>query len=118
MRKKQDGVAGEQIRPNMVYIKIVTQKRPSIMSHRTMTVSELKAKAASLDVKESGVIVTQNGIPKYVVESYEEYERREEAIALLRIVAMARSDEKQGRVLSSDDLKRHLDNLRPDNLDD
>ena len=88
------------------------------MSNRTMTVSQLKAQAASLNVEDGELIVTQNGTPKYVVESFEDYERREEAVALLKMVAMGRNDIKQGRVMKGEELKAHLNSLRPDSLDD
>ncbi|KEQ18525.1 type II toxin-antitoxin system Phd/YefM family antitoxin [Endozoicomonas numazuensis] len=74
---------------------------------KTITVSGLKANAANLDA-EGGLIITQNGAPKYVVETYEDYEKREQAIALLKLMTMAESDIQQSRTLTSEELKSQL----------
>ncbi|EGQ9239431.1 MULTISPECIES: type II toxin-antitoxin system Phd/YefM family antitoxin [Vibrio] len=71
------------------------------------TVSFLKKNAASLPVEEP-LIITQNGKAIYVVESYEDHQRREEAIALLKFVSFARDDIAKGRLVSSEELKKRL----------
>ncbi|MBL4831713.1 MAG: type II toxin-antitoxin system Phd/YefM family antitoxin [Aliivibrio sp.] len=71
------------------------------------TVSFLKKNAANLPLEEP-LVITQNGIPSYVVESYEEKNRRDEAIALLKLVSFAKQDVTEKRVSSVDDFKKRL----------
>lgn len=74
---------------------------------RTETVSYLKKNAADLPVDES-LVITQNGVPKYVVESYEEKERRDDALAMMKLVMLAKQDLANGRVSSLSNLRARL----------
>lgn len=74
---------------------------------KTETVSFLKQNAARLELEEP-MLVTQNGKPLYVVESYESSRRREEAISLLKIVALGQKDIAAGRVKPMSSLKERL----------
>ena len=71
------------------------------------TISFLKKNAANLPLDEP-LIITKNGKPTYVVESYEDRQRRDEAIALLKLVSFSQNDVANNRVISSNDLKRRL----------
>jgi len=71
------------------------------------TVSFLKKNAANLPLEEP-LIITRNGKPAYVIESIEDRDKREEAIALLKLVSFAKSDMQAGRVMSSDSFKERL----------
>lgn len=71
------------------------------------TVSFLKKNAANLPLEEP-LTITQNGKPAYVIESIEDRNRREEAIALLKLVSFAKSDMQAGRVISSSSFKDRL----------
>jgi len=71
------------------------------------TVSFLKKNAANLPLEEP-LTITQNGKPAYVIESIEDRDRREEAIALLKLVSFAKSDMQEGRVVSSSSFKDRL----------
>ena len=71
------------------------------------TVSFLKKNAANLPLEEP-LTITQNGKPAYVIESIEDRDRREEAIALLKLVSFAKSDMQAGRVISSSSFKDRL----------
>ena len=71
------------------------------------TVSFLKKNAANLPLEEP-LTITQNGKPAYVIESIEERDRRDEAIALLKLVSFAKSDMQAGRVISSSSFKDRL----------
>jgi PHD/YefM family antitoxin component YafN of YafNO toxin-antitoxin module len=73
----------------------------------TETVSFLKKNAADLPLNEP-LTITQNGKPAYVVESYEQHQRKEQAIALLKLVSFAKSDVANGCVMSSGTLKERL----------
>lgn len=74
---------------------------------KTETISYLKKNAANLELSEP-MCVTQNGKPAYVIESYESRKRRDEAIALLKLLSFSVEDEKAGRVTSSSKLKEKL----------
>lgn len=71
------------------------------------TVSFLKKNAANLPLDEP-LTITQNGKPAYVIESVEDRDKREEAIALLKLVSFAKSDMQTGRVMSSSSFKERL----------
>tara|TARA_R110001583_G_scaffold13973_1_gene59106 strand:+ start:35 stop:313 length:279 start_codon:yes stop_codon:yes gene_type:complete len=71
------------------------------------TISFLKKNAANLPLEEP-LIITQNGKPAYVIESIQDREEREEAIALLKLVSFAKNDKQAGRVMSSNSFKERL----------
>ncbi|HHJ3080347.1 TPA: type II toxin-antitoxin system Phd/YefM family antitoxin [Vibrio parahaemolyticus] len=74
---------------------------------RHESVSYLKQNAANLDLDEP-MIITQNGKPVYVIESYEQRVKRDEALALLSLTNFAKDDIDAGRVMSSEQLKANL----------
>lgn len=71
------------------------------------TVSFLKKNAANLPLSEP-LTITQNGKPAYVVESFEDHKKRQDAIALLKLISFAKNDVNEGRVTSSGDLRSRL----------
>jgi hypothetical protein len=72
------------------------------------TISYLKKNAANLHLEEP-LTITQNGMPAYVIESIHDRHRRDEAIALLKLVSFAKSDQVNNRTMSSDSFKERLD---------
>lgn len=71
------------------------------------TISFLKKNAANLNLEEP-MIITQNGMPAYVIESVSDRYRREEAIALLKLTSFAKVDQQKGRIMSSSTFKERL----------
>ncbi|MBF6636432.1 type II toxin-antitoxin system Phd/YefM family antitoxin [Rouxiella silvae] len=71
------------------------------MKHET--ISYVKKNAATLDLAEP-ILVTQNCIPAYVIESYEAQQERENAIALLKLLTLSEKDKLDGKVYSKNQL--------------
>lgn len=67
------------------------------------TISYVKKNAASLDLEEP-ILVTQNGVPAYVIESYTAQQERENAIALLKLLTLSEKDKADGNVFSKEQL--------------
>jgi len=74
---------------------------------RVETISYVKKNAATLDLAEP-ILVTQNGVPAYVIESYDVQQARENAIALLKLLTLSEKDKTDGKVYSRDQLLEGL----------
>ncbi|WP_280550594.1 MULTISPECIES: type II toxin-antitoxin system Phd/YefM family antitoxin [unclassified Halomonas] len=75
---------------------------------RTETISYLKQNAATLDVQEP-LVITQKGKPTYVVESYAAHERREQAIALLKLLSLGEKSREEGKTMSTEEFMARLE---------
>lgn len=67
------------------------------------TISYVKKNAASLDLEEP-ILVTQNGVPAYVIESYDAQQERQNAIALLKLLTISEKDKAEGNTFSKEQL--------------
>jgi len=82
------------------------------LSERIKPISYLKANAAEVIQKlaehQQPMIITVNGEAKAVLQDIDSYEQMQEAIALLKIVAMGEKDIREGRVLPLDEAFKRI----------
>lgn len=71
------------------------------------TISYVKRNAATLDLAES-ILVTQNGIPAYVIESYAAQQGRENSMLLLKLLTLSEKDKAEGNMFSKEQLLKNL----------
>lgn len=74
---------------------------------RIETISFVKKHASDLPVDEP-MLVTQNGVPAYVIEDYAQRKFRDEAIALLKLTSFAEQDIQAGQLVGNASLKQRL----------
>jgi prevent-host-death family protein len=63
---------------------------------------------ASVNKKRSPVVITQNGEPRAVVMDIESYERTQDALMLLKLIAQSEGDLRKGRWLSQSQMAAEL----------
>jgi len=84
-------------------------------SKQVKPISYLKSHAAEIvkDISASGepLLITQNGEAKLVVMDVESYERQEETLALLKLLALGKREIKQGRFRDADEVLADFDRL-------
>ena len=82
------------------------------LSSQIKPISYLKAHAADIvrTLGEQGglMVITQNGEAKAVLQDIQSYERMQETLALLKILALGRRQIEEGRVVSATDALRTL----------
>ena len=75
-------------------------------------ISYVKANAAELirDLHKSGepIVITQNGVAKAVLQDIESYEKTQETLALLKIIAHGEQQYKDGKVKPAAGVFRRL----------
>ena len=74
---------------------------------RVETLSHIKKNAATLDVSEP-IVITQNGVPAYVIESWSDRQERDNAIALLKLMTLSEKDAASGKLYERDTLLESL----------
>ena len=83
------------------------------LSQAIKPISYFKAHAAEvireLNKQHGTMIITQNGEAKAVIQDIAEYERIQEALALLKMVTQGQSDYENGKTIPADQVLRELD---------
>jgi len=82
------------------------------LSSQIKPISYLKAHAAEivrkLGEKREPLVITQNGEAKVVIQDIESYEQTQEAMALLKILALGMRQIEEGKVLPAEDVVKRL----------
>jgi prevent-host-death family protein len=82
------------------------------LSSQIKPISYLKAHAAeivrNLAEKQEPMIITQNGEAKVVIQDIESYEQDQQAMALLKILALGMSQIEKGRISPARDVIKRL----------
>ena len=82
------------------------------LSERVKPISYLKANAAEVikDLKATGepLIITQNGHATAVVQDIESYEKTQETLALLKILAMGERQIKEGKTVPVEEAMKRV----------
>jgi prevent-host-death family protein len=72
------------------------------MSESILSISDFKADASRLldQIRDepSRIVLTQNGRARAVVEDYAAYQRREQALLMLKLMTQGEDDVRQGRL--------------------
>lgn len=78
-------------------------------------ISYFKAHAAEvirkLNEQHGTMIITQNGEAKAVIQDIAEYERIQEALAMLKMVTQGQKDYKEGKTIPADQMLKELDDM-------
>jgi prevent-host-death family protein len=82
------------------------------LSDRIRPISYLKAHAAEilreLEAQGEPLVVTQNGEAKAVLQGIDSYERTQETLALLKLLALGERQAEAGRLQSAEEVLRRL----------
>jgi len=85
------------------------------LSQAIKPISYFKAHAADvirdLNEQHGTMIITQNGEAKAVIQDITEYERIQEALALLKMVAQGQKDYEEGKTIPADKVFKDLDEM-------
>jgi prevent-host-death family protein len=85
------------------------------LSKAIKPISYFKAHAAEvireLNEQHGTMIITQNGEAKAVIQDIVEYERIQEALALLKMVAQGQKDYEDGKTIPADQVLKELDDM-------
>lgn len=74
---------------------------------RIETISYLKQNAATLELDEP-IVITQSGRPVYRIESEHQAKRKDEAIALLKLMNIAERDIRSGNTMTPEEAKEAI----------
>lgn len=88
------------------------------LSESVKSISYLKANAAALiseiNKKQKTYVITQNGEAKVIVQDIKAYEKTQETLAMLKLLAMTGEKSKKAKGINEtfDSLRKELNNLR------
>jgi len=111
--RKHIGLHGDRIR-SIFGLVIIPVSQANSMKHSTQIkpISYLKAHAAKiahqLAEQREPMIITQNGEAKFVLQDIVSFERTQETMALLKILALGNRQIEEGKVIPAEDAIRRL----------
>jgi len=82
---------------------------------RIETISFLKQNAANLELEEP-MVITQSGKPVYRIETEYQAQRKDEAIALLKLMNIAERDIRSCKTMTPEEAKEALKKRRQEGL--
>ncbi|MFH2045634.1 MAG: type II toxin-antitoxin system Phd/YefM family antitoxin [Pseudomonadota bacterium] len=86
------------------------------LSNQIKPISYLKAHAAeivrNLEKQQEPLIITQNGEAKVVIQNIESYEKTQQTMALLKILALGMHQIEKGKVLPVENVINRIRNKR------
>ena len=82
--------------------------RASAVKPITYMKTHSAALVAEVNRKRSPVVITQNGAPRAVVMDAESYDRIQDALVLLKLIAQSEEDFRKGRWISQAQMEREL----------
>jgi prevent-host-death family protein len=106
----------------MLPVSKFSPKSVSLMSQSILSLSEFKADASRLldrlRDEPATLVLTQNGRARAVVEDYDQYQARERALLMLKLMAQGERDAADGRLSEQEqvftDLRRRLVSGEPE----
>ena len=82
------------------------------LSEQVKPISYLKAHASEIirdiAIEHKAVVITQNGEAKAILQDLESFEKMQESLAMLKIIAQGKKDQEEGKINTASKAFRNL----------